>query len=177
MAGLAKDTIDSPQTTSYPEHLTGAFTGGFSEETCRKCHFDYDLNPDGGSLTLRSLQLRNSKNNYRELIITVRRPDLGASGFQLTARYPDGSQAGKFIINNNTRLQQTKQVPDSVIYIQHSAAGSEPIYTDSTLWKVTWKPPDNPIDTVFFHVATNAANGDQSEFGDWIYTQQKILPL
>lgn len=157
--------------TAYPEHLTGAFTGGFGEETCRSCHFDYDLNPAEGSLEISGFPQKLSAGELLEIQIKVERKELEAAGFQLSARYEDGSQAGKFVIKNDD-IVFTKSMADSIQYVQHSNEGTRPYQENSKSWIVKWKVPSSIKGSVVFNVAANAANGDQSEFGDFIYTKE-----
>lgn len=157
---------------AYPEHLTGAFTGGFGEQTCRSCHFDYDLNPEEGSLSVSGIPSDLSGGEVLEIEIAVQREELGRAGFQLSARYADGSQAGKFAIDDDSSLMLSNTVPDSLQYIQHSNKGSEPRAENKTSWTVTWKAPKSLTGPVIFNIAANAANGDQSEFGDFIFAEE-----
>lgn len=161
----------------YPEHLTGAFTGGFGEETCRSCHFDYDLNPEGGSLNVTGIPKKISGRERLNIEVTVEREALGASGFQLSARYPDGSQAGSFDIAGKDRIMFSTSVPDSLEYVQHSEAGTEPTEENSSSWILIWKVPESVSGPIIFNIIANAANGDQSEFGDFIYAREiKVQP-
>lgn len=162
---------------SYPEHLTGAFTGGFGEETCRSCHFDYDLNPDGGSLEITGIPKKISEKGRIHIEITVEREALGAVGFQLSARYPNGQQAGSFDIKGKDRIMFSRSVPDSLEYIQHSDVSTDPTGENSSSWTLTWVAPESVSEPVIFNIVANAANGDQSEFGDFIYAREiKVHP-
>lgn len=156
----------------YPEHLTGTFTGGFGEQTCRSCHFDYNLNPEEGSLSVSDIGASISGGERVEFNISVTRDDIGAGGFQLSARYEDGRQAGNFNIEDNDRLMFTQSAPDSLQYVQHSKEGTDPSGEDTIRWKVVWQAPGSPSGPVLFNLSANAANGDQSEFGDYIYTRE-----
>lgn len=158
---------------SYPEHLTGTFTGGFGEETCRSCHFDYDLNPDDGSLSLSGILENIAPGETVELQITVERDELGAAGFQLSARYEDGRQAGRFDIEENDRLMFSEAVPDSLQYVQHTNKGANPSQENTNSWTIKWTAPEPTEGTILFNIAANAANGDQSEFGDFIYSKER----
>lgn len=164
-----------PGQVQYPEHLTGTFTGGFGEETCRSCHFDYDLNPEEGALTLSGLGSTVSAGASYEIRITVERPELGAAGFQLTSRYEDGRQAGHFDIEGNARVMFSTSAPDTLQYVQHSAEGSRPQGNNRQRWTITWTAPEQPEGPVIFNVAANAANGDRSEFGDYIYSGEWVI--
>lgn len=161
-----------PNSTAYPEHLTGAFTGGFGEETCRNCHFDYDLNPDGGELKVSGLESNFKPGDTVEITLEVSREELGKAGFQLSARFADGQQAGTFILDDNSRVMFTSSAPDSIQYVQHSAEGVEPIGNGMNKWAIQWKPPDQKPSPIIFNIAANAGNGDQSEFGDFIYAEE-----
>lgn len=172
LAIAASPSKKDSEILAYPEHLTGAFTSGFGEEACRSCHFDYDLNPAGGSLTVSGIDEPISAGERLEIQVTVERNELGRAGFQLSARYPNGSQAGQFNIKSNERLTFTETTPDSLQYVQHSAKGSEPTGSGISSWTIVWQAPESPQDTVIFNIAANAANGDQSEFGDFIYAKE-----
>lgn len=165
-------TTKSTAEISYPEHLAGTFTGGFGEETCRSCHFDYDLNPDGGDLSVSGIHEKITKGETVEIRITVEREELGAAGFQLSSRYEDGSQAGQFVIEKRDRIMFTQATADSLQYVQHSDEGANPSQENKNSWTVKWQAPESPKGPVFFNIAANAANGDQSEFGDFIYTEE-----
>lgn len=167
----------APNKISYPEHLTGAFTGGFGEENCRSCHFDYSLNPDGGSLSVSGIPEDIDNGQTIDITITVRRSNLGRAGFQLTARYENGEQAGRFRIGDGGRLAFTEAGGDSLQYVQHTALGSKVTNKGSNSWVVSWISPLTVEETVVFNVAANAANGDQSEFGDYIYQTEVIRKL
>lgn len=158
--------------SAYPEHLTGAFTGGFGEQTCRNCHFDYDLNPEGGDLSVSGIPKNIQAGEAVAITITVKRKELGRAGFQLTARYEDGSQAGHFDIGDNKRLTFTGVGSDSLQYVQHSKPGSKIGEDGEGSWTVRWIAPREVGGTIIFNVVANAANGDQSEFGDFIYAKE-----
>jgi hypothetical protein len=168
-------TSDPPQPKSpaaYPEHLTGAFTGGFGEETCRSCHFDYDLNPDGGRLKVTGLESTIESGEVVKISIEASREEMGKAGFQLTAHFADGRQAGSFRLEKNERVTLTDNVSDSVQYVQHSAEGTEPTEEGINNWSIQWKAPEQVSSPIIFNIAANAGNGDQSEFGDFIYAEE-----
>lgn len=92
----ANHKITQPQTAVYPEHLPGAFTGGFGEESCHSCHFDYALNPESGSLSVEGIPSIFEAGKTYSFTISVEREKLGQAGFQISSRFDDGSQAGFF---------------------------------------------------------------------------------
>lgn len=165
-------THSAAASTDYPEHLTGAFTGGFEEETCRSCHFDYDLNPEGGRLWVSGIPDKISSGETVEITIKVEREELGSAGFQLSARFEDGSQAGRFKVGGNDRIMFSASVPDSLQYVQHTREGTELSEENKNSWVVRWQAPESVTKSIIFNVAANAGNGDQSEFGDFIYANE-----
>jgi len=168
------NTLSDRSEMHYPEQLTGIFTGGFGEETCHSCHFDYPLNYQQGALQIDGLPDAYEPGKTYRIRIELTRPALNKAGFQLSARHPDGSQAGSFMIAS-PRVERTGSAPDSIQFVQHSVAGTEPTGGDRTTWELQWNAPSGNGDDVIFHLAANAANGDASEFGDFILTRELIL--
>lgn len=154
-----------------PDHIQGAFTGGFGEETCRSCHFDYDLNPEGGSLTAEGISDTFKPGERYQVSVTVESERLEVGGFQMTARFEDGAQAGSFEWEGD-RLMFTPSVPEELEYIQHSRSGVEPAGKREVSWTFTWIAPKEAPGPVIFNIAANAGNDDDSSFGDWIYAKE-----
>lgn len=167
--GIAGHTVN-------PENLDGAFTGGFGEQTCRSCHFDYDLNMEGGSLTIEGFSRTYEPGNRYEVTVTIHSERLELGGFQMTARFEDGTQAGKFSWQGD-RLMFTPSasVTGDVQYLQHSREGTSPTGEREIRWTFTWTAPEKENGQVIINVAANAGNNDDSSFGDWIYAEKLIL--
>lgn len=165
---FASETLSAPN----PEHLDGAFTGGFGEQTCHSCHFDYDINKEGGSLTVQGVNETYRPGKAYEITVTVESEHLEIGGFQMTARFEDGSQAGSFQWKGDG-LMYTPSVSNGLKYLQHSADGTDPTGEREASWVFTWIAPDDERE-VFFNIAANAGNNDDSAFGDWIYVEELI---
>jgi len=160
--------------TTYPEHIAGAYTGGFGEESCHSCHFDYDLNHPEGELFFSGLEDEYEAGRKYTINLTVKRKDLSRAGFQMTARFNDGSQAGSFTLTE--KLTTTPNIKNTVTYLQH-AIGEVEAEGGEKNWQIEWTAPDQNSGRIIFNIAANAANGDASEFGDWIYLKEvKIEP-
>ena len=157
-----------------PDHLDGAFTGGFGEETCRSCHFDYDLNMDGGSLVLDGVPESYESGKDYEITVTLQAEQLEVGGLQLTTRFEDGSQAGDFSWDGE-HLMFTPSISDEVKYLQHSAEGTEPTSGNEIYWTFTWTAPEVNDEEVILNIAANSGNYDDSSFGDWIYAKELTL--
>lgn len=162
--------VAAPISRAFPEELPGPFTGGFSEESCHSCHFDYPLNSDKGSLTIEGIPEQYQAEKSYNIKISVNRKNIGKAGFQLSSRFEDSSQAG-LIKTNSERLSFT-ETESKVQYLQHSADGVKPQTSDSTYWNFTWIAPDSAGNAVIINLAANAGNGDASAFGDYIFTKE-----
>lgn len=156
---------------AYPEHLPGAFTGGFGEPTCHSCHFDYEPNHPEGALHVEGFPDTYRPGARYPVTISLERERLGRGGFQLTVRYEDGRTAGTFHWEGE-RLQRTRDTPEETTYLQHSEYGSRPEEQGAIRWQFVWEAPERTDTPLLLHVAANAANGDASEFGDWIYLHE-----
>lgn len=154
----------------YPEELPGAFTGGFGEQSCHSCHFDYPLNPKEGSLSVAGIPGQYQSGKAYEFTISLKRNGLEQAGFQLSSRFEDGTQAGSFKANSN-RLSFT-EVKNTIQYLQHSAKGANVQSQEITHWNFTWVAPDSSGRTIILNLAANAGNGDASAFGDYIFLRE-----
>lgn len=162
---VEKDSL----TTTYPDHIAGPYTGGFGEQSCHSCHFDYELNQPEGELIVSGIEeIYKARKEYK-ISLMVKREDMSRAGFQMTARFEDGSQAGSFTITDE--LTTTPNIENGVTYLQHAAGKVEAEGVEKK-WQITWTAPGQSSDSVIFNIAANAANGDASEFGDWIYVKE-----
>lgn len=100
-------------------------------------------------------------------------------GFQMTARTPDGcSQAGVFSVGaedpNIFLLEDADATPpcnpEFIQFPTHSFAKFRNTGTDPITYEVNWTAPATDIGPIVFAAAGNAANGDDEETGDNIYT-------
>ena len=157
-----------------PDHLDGPFTGGFGELTCHNCHFDYDINMQGGRLVLDGISEPYIPKKVYQITVTVESERLRNGGFQMTARFEDGTQAGSFDWQGD-KLMFTPSISDQVMYLQHSVNGTRPTSNQQISWTFSWRAPAETNSPVIFNIAANAGNDDDSAFGDWIYVKERTL--
>ncbi|HYR83037.1 MAG TPA: choice-of-anchor V domain-containing protein [Terriglobia bacterium] len=136
-------------------------------QTCAQagCHFGNVVNANGGSLTLAGLPGGGwTPGQTYPLTIMVQRTGQSRFGFQLSAVADATNQqagtlariAGNVFVITNAGIQ----------YIEHSNA------TNINTFTVNWTAPSSAaVGTVRFNLAGNAANGDFSNQGDFIYTR------
>ena len=149
----------------YPENPPPAHTGGFGEPTCLECHFDGELNPPGGHLYLNGVGSAVKPGTANRLEVLLEKEDMERAGFQLSARFPDGRQAGE--LNSMDECVKV-DTTGGIQYVRQTMAGTELQSKGTTRWSFEWHAP---VDTagIVFHLSANAANGDASAFGDAIY--------
>lgn len=160
----------------YADGPPPAHTGGFGEPNCRECHFDHRLNAPGGELRLRGFPTTYRGDSVYPLEILLVRPKLARAGFQLAVRFAGGKMAGHsagWIQTEGRRVQRVRRSSDSVTYAEHTLQGSRPVATDTARWRIRWRAPARRRAPVILHLAANAANGDDSEFGDFIYVSTR----
>lgn len=153
-----------------------AHTGGFGEPTCHACHFETDVNAGSGSLTLAGLPLEYVGGATYTVTITLAQPGLGAGGFQLSARFADGTQAGTLARPPHDSARVARTIDTDVEYIHHVYAGTRRSAPDTIRWRIRWTAPA-AAGSIVFHVAANAADDDASPLGDMIYaTSLRTVP-
>ena len=157
----------------YRDGPPPGFTGDFGEPTCVTCHMDATVVADAPGLALRGVPDRFEPGRTYLITVALHGEELEAGGFQLSARTSGGSQAGSW----RAKDARSRVVYDSVAkvaYASHTVEGAAPVAPDSVRWTLAWTAPDSSGDSVVFSAAANAANGDDSSFGDRIFTRRAI---
>lgn len=169
-AGIALGPLALAPRPPYADGPPPGYTGGFGEPTCHQCHFDGPIDDPNGQLTAAGLPDRYEPGTRYPLTIRLARPGLRRAGFQLAFRFIDGprkgAQAGDLTATSD-RVQIVTPDEGGTRYAEQTGAGSEPDEPGRTRWRLEWTAPDSG--RVVVHAAANAANGDASEFGDFIY--------
>lgn len=147
----------------YPDPPPPAHTGGFGEPTCHACHFDGPLNAPEGTFRVTGVPDRYTAGARYALTVSLTHPQMQRGGFQLAARRANGTQAGHFPPADGLTV-------DTAVGIAYVRPTTIPWAADTSRWTFTWTAPDTTAGPVAFHAAANAANGDDSDFGDFIYT-------
>jgi hypothetical protein len=148
--------------------LVPARTGGFGEMTCHQCHSNNRLNDPAGRLTLAGVPASFTPGQRYLITVTVEHAQLVRAGFQLSARFDSGANAGLFRATDD----RVEAIPDDggrITYAQHSPSGTDAPDTGQGRWTFEWSAPQTTT-PILFHLAANAANGDGLSRGDFIYT-------
>lgn len=153
---------------AYLDGAPAAHTGGFGEPTCHSCHLGSSIDDPDGSLEISAPESFLPGEEY-PLVVRVRHPRLERGGFQLSARFlrglDAGRQAGVLIPGPGTEIVEE----EGIRYARHTPDGADPSAEREMKWRLVWRAPAEARSPVVFHVAANAANHDDSELGDLVY--------
>lgn len=153
----------------YADGAPPGFTGGFKEESCHACHFDFEPNTRPGEVSLKGVPERYVAGQQYPLTITLTRPGMRLGGFQLAARHPDGTQAGTLQHGSGEDTRVKVETQGNVHYAGQRRPGADPSAPDTATWTLVWTAPMSS-EPVTFSVAANAADNDESVRGDYVYT-------
>lgn len=165
--------------TEYRDGPPPGHTGGFGEPTCARCHFDGEMNAPGGTLSIQGLPGAYRPGARYRFSVLLTRPGMGRAGFQLAIRFADGPQAGAqagSLARVDGRVQVVGAPGSDIQYAEHTGPGAGLSATDTAHWGLEWTAPDSTAGSVRINVAGNAANYDDSAFGDYIYMTAATVP-
>jgi hypothetical protein len=154
---------------TYRDGPPPGFSSGFGEDHCQACHFGDKVNPSPGSLSISAPQRYHPGQTYA-VTVTLARPGMKIGGFQLTARFEEGgAQAGTLTLAAGDQDRLKVLTDRGVQYAYHLLPGTQLTAPDVVRWTLRWTAPAGS-GSVLFNAAANAANADESQFGDFVYT-------
>jgi hypothetical protein len=169
-AALLATSVRLAVSHGYAEGAPPGFSGGFKEESCHACHFNAEPNSGGGRVTIEGVPARFAAGERYTLTVTLTRAGMKRAGFQLGARFKEsGAQAGTLAPARSEAERVKVETQGNVQYAGQNKAGSSVAAGDAARWTIEWTAP-NRGGPVIFHVAANAADGNDSADGDFVYT-------
>ena len=174
MIAFAHSYGPKPRATSAP---------GDDPLACTSCHVGA-LNNGIGSVKIvlqgASVYIPGVK---QRIVVQVAHPDQQRWGFEMTARPNsnlDKGQAGTLIpIDNTTQVicEDFGTLPcgSGPTFITHTTVGTRNGQRIGGSFQFDWTPPATDIGPVTLYVSGNAANGNGSTTGDFIYTSNLVL--
>jgi hypothetical protein len=151
-----------------------AHTGGFGEGDCTACHFDNEPDDGVGEVSVRGFPERYEPGEKYRIVVEVRRPGIVKGGFQAAIRQVEGGAAGHAAGELRSLGERTSvSESDTVAYVQHTARGND-VGDGVARWEFEWTAPVRASGRLLLNAAANAANGDNSEFGDYIYRAELV---
>jgi hypothetical protein len=157
---------------AYKEGPMPNMTGGFGDSTCRLCHMDNPLNAPRGKLSISGVPVAFTPGQKYDIGVLLQRKGMHRGGFEISARFPSGQQAGTWrTLDNSVQIQRSQD--DALEFPQHTSSGSTAAVEGTISWKVEWTAPATAASPVQFNLAANASNDDASPLGDYIYVLEK----
>ena len=144
------------------------YTGGFNEPNCTECHFGTAVNTGGGNVRI-TLPATYASGATVPVTVTITDATASRWGFELSARTQEGKQAGT-LIPGTDRFTQLQTPLAGIQYIEHTLNGTRPGTRNSQTFNFTWTAPNTSAGPVVFNVSANAANNNNLQTGDKIYT-------
>lgn len=164
------EAAPSSPVARYADGAPRGFSSGSGEQSCHACHFQAEVNTQPGSVTIAGMPERFVAGKRYPLTVTLTRPGMIIGGFQLTARFEDGgAQAGVLTPAPGEEERVAIEASGDVQYANQRRPGTALVAPDTARWTLLWTAPEATA-TVRFHVAANAADDDESVYGDYIYT-------
>jgi hypothetical protein len=164
---LALGTIGAIAARPFLNGPPPGTTGGFGEPTCAQCHFDVEHPDPQGLLEVEGFPQSWQPDKRYIVTLRLRRPGMGRVGFELAIRFANGKQAGTLTPTDDRTATETA---NGITYAYQTAAGAELPRANRDTWHLEWLAPSAPTQTIMLHAVGNAADGDDSQFGDHIYT-------
>jgi hypothetical protein len=155
---------------AYADGAPPGFSGGFKEDSCQACHFHEALNAPPGRVAIEGVPPAFTPGQVYTLTVRLTRTGTKLAGFQLAARFKDsGAQAGVLAAGPSDAERVAVESSSGIQYAGQKKAGAVPGAGDAATWTIVWTAPTSG-GPVVFHVAANAANGNESADGDFVYT-------
>ncbi|MEP7363250.1 MAG: choice-of-anchor V domain-containing protein [Acidobacteriota bacterium] len=174
LLAMSSATLHAYSDGPVPGRTGAAIDGGLN---CTACHFTNrpaNVDPRGSLRIEVSPYVPGMKQTIRVLLS---HPEARRWGFQLTARLvsDEAKPAGKFSVGNLLKITCGGGAPDgncatNTEFVEHTQASTFPGQSGGAAWSVTWTPPANDVGEVVFYAAGNAANNNNLNTGDFIYT-------
>ena len=169
-AALVATTVRLVASHAYAEGAPPGFSGGFKEESCHACHFHAEPNSGPGRVTIEGVPATFAPGERYTLTITLTRAGMKLAGFQLAARFKDsGAQAGTIAPGAGDAERVEVETQAGVQYAGQKKAGASVGAAEAATWTIVWTAPESG-GPVIFHVSANAADGNDSADGDFVYT-------
>lgn len=152
------------------------FTQAPGEGVCTECHdsFGEETNRGPGALTLEH-PARYEPGQIVTIVVRLQHAGQRRWGFQLTALTTDTSEpAGELLVTDPLHMQRI-QGPTGRLYIEHTQEGTFAGQRDRAQWVVSWRAPAQDLGPITFYATGNAADGDGTRLGDWIYSAESTI--
>lgn len=144
------------------------YTGSPGEITCAGCHGQYPLNSGIGMMQIETNLPNHQYAPGHTYQINVKIKHVGKSlfGFGLESLDTSNSSVGAFVVTDPVRTHVVNAL-NGRPNMTHKANGGASV--DSALFSFDWTAPLSDVGDVTFYFSGNAADGNGSTSGDYIY--------
>lgn len=155
-------------------------TGSPGETTCNttQCHNTFALNSGGGSVVISAPTMAGWEyipGQVYPISVTVAKAGVSLFGLGFEALRSTGANAGTLAITNAAQTQIKNAVVGGNVRnnVVHQLNGGSS--ADSHTFTFNWTAPGTGTGNITFYTAGNAANGNTTTSGDYIYTASQIV--
>jgi hypothetical protein len=173
---IAAVSLPSVASSTGPFLGANGIPGGTTCDTAG-CHTTPPADADQGSVQILGLPAEWTPDATYSLRVVVQRPTARRFGFQLSAIFSNGRQAGT-LSTTDPRISIVSGFSLTTPYIgQYAQHNDAPFGTAQWTFSVSWRAPSSNLSgDVTFYVAGNAANGNMANSGDAIYLINRRVP-
>jgi uncharacterized protein YkwD len=145
-----------------------AYAGAPGESNCTSCHGSFPVNSGGGTLTIDAPAMFWSGTTL-DITVTLKQTGQSEYGFEVTVLDGANQPVGELVVTDAVRTQKSTAGTGRE-YLKHTIDGITPNLANGSEWSFQWVASGNVTGPVTFYAAGNAANGNSSTSGDFIYT-------
>lgn len=147
---------------AYPDGAPWDHDGGPGRPDCGVCHFDSAPIRQSPALSLQGLPEQIAPGAAYDLVLRLELDEALIAGFLMRAESQCNVGAGAFSsLDSRTTADGAG--------VRSTLDGTSPDRDGVAEWRFRWRAPDMIEDAILFYIAANAANGDNSSFGDAIH--------
>lgn len=176
---LLAPTLLLARSTAAPINRTGAPTDGGQD--CTACHAtNRPANSDSRGF-VRISAVNYTPGQKQTIRVTIFHPEAQRWGFSFTSRLASDEtrKAGIVTPNDSVQVQcdPTGNAPCGTDreFASHIQAATRNGANGAQTFAFEWTPPETASGDIVFYAAGNAANGGNSNAGDYIYTTRLVL--
>lgn len=158
----------------YSNGPPNARTGAPGESTCRACHSSFGLNSGSGGVTISNAPAEYVPGETYTLTITVTTSGQSRWGFEVCSRTENLDQGGTLTVTQSSLT--TTGTSGGITYLKQRSAGTFNGQQNSADWEFAWTAPAADSGPITLYAAGNAANGNFSTSGDYVYTTFLTIP-
>ena len=143
------------------------YTGSPGEVYCTNCHTGTALNGGGGSVVIGGAPATYTLGQTYTITVTVSQTNRSLFGFAMEALTSTNANAGTLVVTNSTEDHILNAVNGRKNMVHKSGGGAS---ANSHTFTFNWTAPATNVGVVKFYAVGNAANGNNSDTGDLIYS-------